>query len=127
MERKSVTILITLDLSLAFGTVDHSVLLITLQSSFGIHRAALDWFKYYLASRNMKLIIGNTYSDEKDLTFSVPQCLCSGANLFNMYSSTISEVIDSSLNLKGFFNDCSIMKEFNPNLPVEESDTIDFY
>ena len=73
----------------------------------------------------MKIIIGNTYSDKKDLTFSVPRGLCSGANLFNIYSSTISKVIDSGLNLNGFTKDHSIMKEFNPNLPVEESETID--
>ena len=73
----------------------------------------------------MKIITDNTYLDENNLSFAVPQGSCSGANLFNMYSSTISKVIDSSLNLNGFANDHSIMKEFNPNLPVEESKTID--
>ena len=42
-----------------------------------------------------------------------------------MYSSTISKVIDPSLNLNGFTDDHMIMKEFNPNLTVEGSDTID--
>ena len=69
MERKNVTVLIALDLSVAFNTVDHSVLLATLQSNFGIHGTALDWFKKYFAPRNMKIIICNTYSNEKDLTF----------------------------------------------------------
>ena len=73
----------------------------------------------------MKEKIGNIYLDEKDLTFSVPQGLCPGANLFNMYSSTTSNEIDPSLNLNGLTDDHCIMKEFNPNLPVEESDTID--
>ena len=72
----------------------------------------------------MKIKIGNIYSDEKDLTFSVPQGLCSGTNLFHMYSSTISNEIDPSLNLTGFADDHSIMKEFNPNLQAEESDTM---
>ena len=72
----------------------------------------------------MKIKIGNTYSEEKDLTFSVPQGLYSGANLFNMYSSTISNEIDPNLNLNGFVDDHSIMKEFNPNLQVQGSDTL---
>ena len=125
MERKNVPVIITLDLCMAFDTVDHIVLLNTLQSIFGIHGTALDWLKNYLAPRNMKRIIGNIYSDEKDLTFSVSLGSCSAANLFNMHSSTISKVVDCSLNLNGFTNDHSIMKEFNPNFSVEESDTID--
>ena len=125
MERNNVTELIALDLSVSFYTMDHSVLLTTLQRNFGIHGTALDWFKNYLAPRNMEMIIGNTYSYEKDLTFSVPQGLCPGANLFNMYGSTVSKVTYSSLNLNRFTNDHSIMKKFSPNLLVEESDTID--
>ena len=70
MKRKNVTVLTALDLSAAFDTVDHSVLLTTLQSNFEIHGTALNWIKYYLAPRNMKIIIGNTYSDEKDLTLN---------------------------------------------------------
>ena len=73
----------------------------------------------------MKIIIGDTYLDKKDLTFSVPQGLCSGANVFSMYISTISKVIDSSLNLNGFTNDHSIIKGLNQNLLVNESDTMD--
>ena len=67
MERKNVTVLIALDLSMAFDTVDHNVLLTTLQCNFGIHGTALDWLQNYLALRSMKIIIGNTYLDEKDL------------------------------------------------------------
>ena len=62
---------------------------------------------------------------KRDLTFSVPKGLCSGANLFNIYSSTISNEIDPNLNLNGFVDDHSIMKEFNPSLQVEESYTMD--
>ena len=72
----------------------------------------------------MKIKIGKTYSDKKKLIFSVLQGSCAGANLFNMYSSTISKELDPSFNLIGFADDHSIMKEFNPNLPVEENDTI---
>ena len=62
---------------------------------------------------------------QKVLTFSVLQGSCSGANLFNMYSSTISKEIDPSLNLIGFVDDHRIVKEFNPYLPAEENETVD--
>ena len=123
MNRENVTVLTALDLSTALTQwIKCTTYHIT---KFGIHGTALDWFKNYLAPRNMKIIIGNTYSSEKDLTFSEPQGLYFGADLFDMYSGTVSKVIDSSLNLNGFANDHSIMKEFNPNLSVEESETVD--
>ena len=65
MERKNVTALITLDLSTAFDTVDHSVLLITLNSNFGINGIALEWLKNYLAPRYMKIKIGELYLEKR--------------------------------------------------------------
>ena len=121
MERKKDTALMVLDLSAAFDTVEHNVLLTTLQSNSAINVIALEWFRNYLACREIK--IWKTY--KKEPSFSVPWGSCSGANLFNMYSSTKSKEVDPSLNLIGFVDDHSIMKEFNPYLPAEENKTID--
>ena len=84
MERKNVTAITALDLSATFNTVDHKVLLTTLQSNFGIKGKALEWFKNYLALRAMTVKIGKSYLERKELTFLVPQGSCSGAYLFNI-------------------------------------------
>ena len=72
MERKNVTIMIALDLSAAFDTVNHKILLTKLQNNFGINGMALEWFRNYLALRDMTVKVGKSYSERKELTFSVP-------------------------------------------------------
>ena len=124
MERKNVTVMIVLKLSAAFDTVDHEVLLRNLQDNFGISGIALEWFGNYLNNRDMKVKIGKTYSERKELAFSGPQGSCSGTNLFNLYCGTIKEVADPSLNLLAYADDHAIIKEHGPNQATEERNTI---
>ena len=73
MEHKNITILVIIDLSTAFDTVDHKVLLEVLQKCFGIDGMALEWVCSYLPSRFFKVNIGDAYSNLKELNFSIPQ------------------------------------------------------
>ena len=50
-DRGDFAALVLLDLSAGFDTVDHDILLRRLQTSFGIHGVALDWFRSYLVGR----------------------------------------------------------------------------
>ena len=51
IDQGSSMILVSLDLSAAFDTIDHSILLNRLYTSYGIHGSALTWFKSYLSNR----------------------------------------------------------------------------
>ena len=114
-ERQEITALMALDLSAAFDTVNHKVLLQMLSDKFGISDHALHWFKEYLQSQLFKVLINNSFSKEIDLKYSVPQGSAAGANIFNLYCSTLEDIIPPDLQLSGFADDHSIHKSFNAN------------
>ena len=66
-------LLVLLDLSAAFDTVEHSVLLSRLSNSFGIRDTALRWFRSYLSDRSQHVSLNGKVSDKFQLTHGVPQ------------------------------------------------------
>ena len=86
-------VLLMLDLSAAFDTIDHGILLSRLNSLYGISGDALDWFKSYLSSRVQRVIICDTVSECKDLNFRVPQGSVLGPKIYCMSTMSISDII----------------------------------
>ena len=58
--------------------------------------------------------IGEEYSSTRELAFSVPQGSCAGAQLFNLYCSTMQEVVNPPLTLHGFADDHVVGNKFKP-------------
>ena len=87
-------LLVLLDLSAAFDTVDRSVLLRRLQTSFGISGAPLDSFKSYLSARSQRVSIRGALSDSLPLDWGVPQGSCLGPLLYVIYSSKLFNIIE---------------------------------
>ena len=69
----SPAILVLLDLSAAFDTVDHRILLSRLENQVGISGTALSWFRSYLTDRTFSVQVGEFSSSEALLTCGVPQ------------------------------------------------------
>ena len=66
-------LLALLDLSAAFDTVDHCILIERLSRSFAIYDGALDWLRDYLAGRRFTVRFGGTESGPRDMQYGVPQ------------------------------------------------------
>ena len=113
MERKQVTAVIVLNMSAAFDTIDHDLLLDILHKRFGIAETVLQWYQSYLRPQGMKVHINDTYSSIRSLNYSIPQGSASGANLFTAYCASIESVIPASITINGFADDHSIRKSFN--------------
>ena len=79
--------LLLLDMSSAFDTADHRLLLDRLCNRFGFRGQVLKWFESYLHNRKQFLMIGGVKSDVKDLQFGVPQGSVHGPILFSLYIS----------------------------------------
>ena len=82
MAKGSVTALTLLDLSAAFSTIDHTILLDRLNSYYGISELALSWFKSYLSGRTHLVKVGNTLLHPIALQYGVPQGSVIGPILF---------------------------------------------
>ncbi len=91
MDGGRVTGLILLDLSGAFDTVDHKILLERLQQ-IGIGRKALQWFGSYLSKRSQAVCVRDATSDTVYLKLSVPQGSVLGPKLFHIYTLPLHDI-----------------------------------
>ena len=89
---QGVVCLILLDLSSAFDTVDHCMLLQRLHVCYGIKETALDWIKAYLTGRNQKVSVGKAMPSPAALSFGVSQGSVLGPILFPLYTSPLCSI-----------------------------------
>ena len=117
METQKYTSIVCLDLSSAFNTVNHKILLGILKSYFKISDHALAWMSSYLSKRKFLVQIGQQISKTIELDYSVPQGSILGPILFNCYAGTLMEMILASKEsfLSGYADDHAVIHCFSPN------------
>ena len=102
-----------LDLTKAFETVNHNILLKKLEY-IGVRGVALRWFQSYLTDRKQYVMFNGSKSDSKQLFYSVPQGSILGPLLFNLY---INDLTSLAINMKiTLFADDSCFYLANKNL-----------
>ena len=106
-----------LDLSAAFDTLDHDILIQRLSFTFGLSDNVLNWFKSYLCDRQQKIKIENYYSDDLSILFGIPQGSVLGPLLFTMYMYPSSNVINSEkYGYHLYADDTQLYCSFKPSL-----------
>lgn len=79
------SVLLMLDLTSTFDTVDHHILLDRLRHWVGISGAALDWFESYLHEQSFSVATCKYSSSSTFLAYGVPQGSVLGPLLFLLY------------------------------------------
>lgn len=109
-------LLLLLDLSAAFDTLDHHILLERLASYFGITGIAMKWVVSYLASRTQTVAVDDARSHQMDLSTGVPQGSVLGPLLFLAYIRPLGSIIDvHGVHRHGYADDTQMYVKFALN------------
>ncbi len=86
------SILVLIDLSAAFDTIDHEILIARLERVVEIRGTVLNWFKSYLTNRSFSVTLVKFSSSLASLTCGIPQRSILGPILFSLYMLPIGSI-----------------------------------
>ena len=97
IDAQKVTLLVLLDLSAAFDTVRHDILLDRLRSRLGVTEKGLNWFTSNLSHRAQRVAVNRGLLDTFPLAQGVPQGSCLGPLMFTVYISELFDIVGGRL------------------------------
>ena len=125
MDRQSPSILIMLDLSAAFDTIDHERLLKMMEVNLGISGVPLKWFRSYLTGRTQCVQIDGSSSPPTTMYWAVPQGSVLGPILFLLYMLPVGNIVRKyGLKLHIYADDTQIYVSISPVTQHAVNDTV---
>ena len=114
MNKQHVTLLVLLDLSAAFDTVDHGILLEALKK-LGLGGKAFEWFRSYLSGRCQRISVRGCQSESLKLNCGVPQGSCLLPLVFTIYTRSLLDVVQDYLpSVHCYADDTQLYVSFSP-------------
>ena len=125
MDAQKVTLLVLLDLSAAFDTVRHDILLDRLRSSLGVTEKGFNWFKSNLSDRAQRVAVNGGLSDTFPLAQGVPQGSCLGRLMFTVYTSELFDIVGGRLpSVHSYADDTQLNLAFSPNVQGDDASAV---
>jgi hypothetical protein len=119
-DKKTATVLLLLDLSAAFDTVDQTKLLKILKYEIGLSGTVYKWFESFITGRTQRVKINDEYSEETELLYGLAQGSVLGPPLFNIYVRSLYPHIQAlRFAIEGFADDHQLFKSFLPIFQTE--------
>ncbi len=104
-----------LDLSAAFDTVNHNILLSRLANDFGIQGNVLQWISSYLSGRTTSVCVDGVFSQRLELKYGLPQGSIVGPQQFTIYTTPIGHILRNyNLSYHIYADDIQIYCQFDP-------------
>ncbi len=114
-DKGKVTALVLLDLSAAFDTVDHDILLSRLETDVGVSGVALSWFRSYLSGRSQSVSCDGRTSSSRTVTCGVPQGSVLGPLLFCIYMRPLELILQGhDISYHFYADDTQLHLSFDP-------------
>ena len=119
-DKKTATVLLLLDLSAAFDTVDQRKLLKILKYEIGLKGVVYRWFESFILGRTQRVKVNDQYSEEVELLYGLAQGSVLGPPLFNIYVRSLYPHIQAlKFAIEGFADDHQLFKSFLPIFQTE--------
>ena len=95
IDNGKIALLALLDVSAAFDTVDHDILMDRLAESFGIVGQAHDWLSSFITGRTYSVRFGGTTTSPWRVRSGIPQGSILGPLLYILYTADVAALVES--------------------------------
>ena len=119
IDKRNHTVLLLLDLSAAFDTINHQKLVQRLRHTYGFGGKIISWIVNYLSCRSFVVSVNGEMSSSCDLEIGVPQGSILGPLLFILYTKELQELVERhGISIHLYADDTQIYLSFNSKDPI---------